>query len=276
MPSDAGRSPRREPAHPGPRSPPINNSAKADPGMADLSASGPSYTGYSGPGYISPVYSSPGYSSPGYIEPVYSGPGYMGPVYNGPGDNQLFNLRQRPRSGYNQPPPCNTVQHGVDTCNYVNSDQCSSTDYNQFVTPSAGQYGLDNHGHDFVSAIEASTALGHHQSGLSQTKSSPEQSAMSQFDVDNPGSRFECSLCFKSYKYKKDRRRHIMTAHEEGPQYNCKCGHRGSRKDNYTRHVDRCRSAKTGGRYQCKCGDETPDKNSHNQHLKSCKCPQAL
>ncbi|KAI1390926.1 uncharacterized protein F4822DRAFT_167159 [Hypoxylon trugodes] len=93
-----------------------------------------------------------------------------------------------------------------------------------------------------------------------------------------PSHRYKCSSsdCGMSFKKSSDLKRHYSTVHRSGtdPQYICRCGHDGTRKDNYIRHVKTCKGPYSyNSMYFCKCDRSSVDESEHIAHIRHCPRP---
>ncbi|KAK3385252.1 hypothetical protein B0H63DRAFT_449323 [Podospora didyma] len=88
--------------------------------------------------------------------------------------------------------------------------------------------------------------------------------------------RIKCNICNKEFRNQSNKDRHFESKHNPNvPKYHCVCGYTqpGPRKDNYTRHLQKCKSTQIcpPATYSCRCGNETEDKAVHSTHVNFCK-----
>lgn len=78
--------------------------------------------------------------------------------------------------------------------------------------------------------------------------------------------------CTSAFQHKKDLARHMKTVHSTGnePYFRCRCDKTDIRKDNYLRHLEKCRRDYKHAEYMCSCGDLCGDKGQHRLHVVEC------
>ncbi|KAI1820289.1 hypothetical protein F4861DRAFT_545791 [Xylaria intraflava] len=89
----------------------------------------------------------------------------------------------------------------------------------------------------------------------------------------NSSKSHKCSKCPQSFSLKKDLNRHSSSKHRRpgDPLFRCRCGYEDSRRDNYKRHLDKCKKELDQYRYVCKCGGhECVAKEEHEEHIRGC------
>ncbi|OTB06579.1 hypothetical protein M426DRAFT_9358 [Hypoxylon sp. CI-4A] len=80
-----------------------------------------------------------------------------------------------------------------------------------------------------------------------------------------------CKECGQSFTKNNDLKRHVQSRHQKDdiPKFQCICGKQDHRKDNYKRHVEKCRQ-RLFSFYTCKCGMQHADKDEHLNHVRPC------
>ncbi|KAI1820292.1 hypothetical protein F4861DRAFT_543080 [Xylaria intraflava] len=84
----------------------------------------------------------------------------------------------------------------------------------------------------------------------------------------------QCDICSRWFSLEKDLRRHKSSVHRQpsDPAFRCRCGHEDSRKDNYKRHLRKCKKELVNPYYACKCcSHECMAKGEHEKHIQECK-----
>ncbi|KAI1735452.1 hypothetical protein F4680DRAFT_305140 [Xylaria scruposa] len=84
---------------------------------------------------------------------------------------------------------------------------------------------------------------------------------------------FQCNVCSRDFRYKKDLNRHMKTVHTTGSEsiFQCRCEKTDMRKDNYVRHVRLCKRRYILSEYSCRCANACADKEDHLDHVNLCQ-----
>ncbi|KAF2971003.1 hypothetical protein GQX73_g2555 [Xylaria multiplex] len=90
--------------------------------------------------------------------------------------------------------------------------------------------------------------------------------------------KYKCNICpgkrtFRSQNELNRHTTHSKSHRGDTPCYECSCGYKQSRKDNYIRHLqlNHPQDSVDGTPYRCNCGKPNSDKDTHIQHVKSCQ-----
>lgn len=82
---------------------------------------------------------------------------------------------------------------------------------------------------------------------------------------------FQCELCGENFANLKNRDRHYLSERHnaDAPKFECACGYKQARKDNYRRHLNTC-TFPLSFTYSCSCGHQTEDRERHVEHVEYC------